>query len=66
MAESHEENQGEEAPDLASPLELWGEALMRKGDYAGAEAWFEEAARYAPNWRRNRELTAQAKARAHG
>ena len=39
-------------PRFADPLEVWGEALMRKGDVAGATRKFEEAARYAPRWGR--------------
>ncbi len=40
-------------PHFADPLELWGEALLRKGDFAGAAAKFAEADRYAPRWGRN-------------
>jgi tetratricopeptide (TPR) repeat protein len=39
-------------PHFADPLELWGEALMRKNRSDLAIAKFAEADKYAPNWGR--------------
>jgi tetratricopeptide (TPR) repeat protein len=43
----------EVGPHFAEPLELMGEALMRKGDFRGAIAKFSEAEEAAPRWGRN-------------
>ncbi len=51
-------------PSFADPLELWGEALMRKGDFQGAAGKFSEASRIAPRWDRNNGLLRQAQAKA--
>ena len=40
----------EVGPLFADPLELTGEALMRKGDYGGAVAKFRLADESAPRW----------------
>jgi tetratricopeptide (TPR) repeat protein len=40
-------------PHFADPLELTGEALMRKGDYVGAVAKFRLADESAPRWGAN-------------
>ena len=37
---------------MADPLEVWGEALLAKGDAKGAAAKFAEAAPFAPQWGR--------------
>ena len=51
-------------PHFPDPLELWGEALMKKkGDFAGAAAKFAEADRYAPHWGRNHLRWGEALAR---
>ncbi len=51
------------SPHFADPLELWGEALLRKGDASGAAAKFAEADRYAPRWGRNHLRWGQALAK---
>jgi tetratricopeptide (TPR) repeat protein len=43
----------EVGPRFADPIELAGEALMRKGDYRGAVAKFRSADRSAPWWGAN-------------
>ena len=43
----------EVGPHFADPLELMGEALMRKGDYGGAVAKFRLADEAAPQWGAN-------------
>lgn len=40
-------------PRFADPVELMGEALMRKGNYPGAVAQFRVADKTAPQWGRN-------------
>ncbi len=46
-------------------MELWGEALMMKGDFAAAAARFEAADKAAPRWGRNHLLWGEALLR-HG
>ena len=58
LAEAHRRG-----PRFADPLELWGEALMRKGDWAGAVARFAEADQHAPRWGRNHLRWGEALAR---
>jgi len=41
------------APLFADPPQIWGEALMAKGDFAAASHKFAEAAKLAPNWGRS-------------
>ncbi len=41
------------APRFADPPQIWGEALMAKGDFGAASQKFAEAAKLAPNWGRN-------------
>ncbi len=41
------------SPNFADPLELWGEALVQKHDFAGAAVKFAEADKDAPKWGRN-------------
>ena len=50
-------------PRFADPPQIWGEALMAKGDFAGASRKFADAAGLAPNWGRNRLKAAEALAR---
>jgi thioredoxin-like negative regulator of GroEL len=50
-------------PHNADVLELWGEALMGKGDVAGAADKFQAAAQYAPRWGRDRLRWGQALAK---
>jgi tetratricopeptide (TPR) repeat protein len=40
-------------PRFADPPQIWGEALMAKGDVAAASQKFAEAAKLAPSWGRN-------------
>src|SRR5262249_17100251 len=40
-------------PRYADPMELWGEALMRKGDFTGAVSKFAEADKDTPLWGKN-------------
>lgn len=47
-------------PRFADPLELWGEALIRQGDPAGAIAKFAEADKDAPRWGRNHMMWGEA------
>jgi hypothetical protein len=47
-------------PRSADVLETWGEALLAKGDAAGAAAKFAEAARSADRWGRLRLKWAEA------
>jgi tetratricopeptide (TPR) repeat protein len=47
-------------PNFADPLELWGEALMRKRDLEGAVMKFAEADEHAPRWGRNHLRWGQA------
>jgi len=42
----------QKGPKFADPLEMWGEALMKKSRSDLALAKFEEADKYAPNWGR--------------
>jgi len=42
----------EKGPHFADPLEMWGEALIRKNRSDLALAKFAEAEKYAPNWGR--------------
>ena len=44
----------EKAPKFADAPELWGEALMQKGDYAAALDKLRAARKLAPSWPRNR------------
>lgn len=39
-------------PNYADPLELWGEALLAKGDPGGPAAKFGQAAELSPRWGR--------------
>ena len=48
------------SPHFADPIELWGEALIRKGDLQAAIAKLTEASRYAPRWGRNHMMWGQA------
>jgi tetratricopeptide (TPR) repeat protein len=50
-------------PRFADPAQIWGEALMAKGDYAGASKKFGEAAKLAPNWGRNHMKAGEALAK---
>ena len=50
-------------PHFADTLELWGEALVRKGDLKGAVAKFADADRNAPRWGRNHLRWGEALAR---
>jgi tetratricopeptide (TPR) repeat protein len=58
----------EKGPHYADALELWGEALMARGDFKAAAAKFAEAAKYAPAWDRNNRLWREALAKGprHG
>ena len=47
-------------PRFADPLEMWGEALIAKNRSDLALAKFEEASRYAPNWKRLRQKWGEA------
>ncbi|HEY5410775.1 MAG TPA: hypothetical protein VIJ94_08605, partial [Caulobacteraceae bacterium] len=47
-------------PGFADPVELGGEALMAKHDYAAAAARFAQADKYAPRWGRNHLLWGEA------
>ncbi len=40
-------------PHFADPLELWGEALMKKGDIRRRRRQVQAADKYAPRWGRN-------------
>ena len=42
----------QKGPKFADPLEMWGEALMKKNRSDLALAKFTEAEKYAPNWGR--------------
>ena len=44
-------------------MELWGEALIRTGDFEGAVTKFREANAYAPRWGRNHLKWGEALAR---
>lgn len=44
--------------------EIWGEALLLKGDQKGAASKFKDAAELAPNWGRNRLKWAEALAQS--
>lgn len=48
----------------ADVSEIWGEALLLKGDQKGAASKFEDAEELAPNWGRNRLKWAEALARS--
>jgi tetratricopeptide (TPR) repeat protein len=37
-------------PGWADPLKMWGDILARRGDFAGAERRYREAAERAPRW----------------
>jgi Flp pilus assembly protein TadD len=50
-------------PRYTDPPQIWGEALLAKGDYAGASKKFAEAAKLAPHWRRNHLKAGEALAR---
>lgn len=50
----------EAGPHFADPLELMGEALMRKGDLRNAIAKFSQAEEAAPRWGRNQLRWSQA------
>nr|MDQ2859877.1 hypothetical protein [Pseudomonadota bacterium] len=39
-------------PSFADPLEAWGEALTRRGDFDGAIGRFAAAEAFAPRWGR--------------
>lgn len=53
-------------PRFADPPQIWGEALMAKGDFAGASRKFADAARLAPNWGRNHLKAGEALTRLGG
>lgn len=48
----------------ADVSEIWGEALLLKGDQKGAASKFKDAKELAPNWGRNRLKWAEALARS--
>jgi len=48
------------SPHFADPLEIWGEALLKKGDLAGAAGKFAEAAANAPHWGRDHLMWGEA------
>ena len=47
-------------PNFADPLEIWGEALMKKGDLRAAADRFAEADAHAPRWGRNHLMWGEA------
>jgi hypothetical protein len=50
-------------PRFADPQELWGEALMAKGDFAGAAGRFAAADKLAPQWSANHRRWGEALAK---
>jgi tetratricopeptide (TPR) repeat protein len=42
-------------PHWADPLKAWGDVLVKQGNIKGALAKYDEALRYAPNWKQLKE-----------
>ena len=47
-------------PQWADPLKAWGDVLVKQGHVRDALAKYDEALKYAPNWKELKEARAAA------